>query len=125
VCPSIDSSLAGGEREAQAGLDESVRNESLPVPPVPPDELLPEPNSKPLNLENFYQSSRVITSTSPAAASQILTCSRPKPKHFGGAKAEGSERFDGNGLTKAPPLPNGLEFADDTAGLRCWCRKCG
>lgn len=58
VCPSIDSSFAGGDNEAHAGLEESVRNDSLPVPPVPADELLPEPNSKPLNLENFYQSSR-------------------------------------------------------------------
>lgn len=56
VCPSIDSSLTGGDSDAQAGLDESVRNDSLPVPP---DELLPEPKSKPLNLENFYQSSRI------------------------------------------------------------------
>lgn len=59
VCPSIDSSFVGGERLAQAGLDESVRNESLPVPPPPPPELpLPAddellPNSRPLNLENF------------------------------------------------------------------------
>jgi hypothetical protein len=66
VCPSIDSSFAGGDSEAQAGLDESVRKESLPVPPVPLDELLPEPKSKPLNLENFYQSSRITTT--PAAA---------------------------------------------------------
>lgn len=51
----MDSSLAGGEREAQAGLEESVRKDSLPPPPVLV-ELLPEPNSKPLNLENFYQS---------------------------------------------------------------------
>jgi hypothetical protein len=58
VCPSIDSSFAGGDNEAHAGLDESVRKDSLPVPPVPADELFPEPKSKPLNLENFYQSSR-------------------------------------------------------------------
>jgi hypothetical protein len=51
----MDSSLAGGDNEAQAGLEESVRNDSLPPPPVPV-ELLPEPNSKPLNFENFYQS---------------------------------------------------------------------
>lgn len=57
VCPSMDSSFAGGDSEAHAGLDESVRNDSLPVPFVL-DELFPEPNSKPLNLENFYQSSR-------------------------------------------------------------------
>jgi hypothetical protein len=56
VCPSIDSSLAGGDNEAQAGLEESVRKDSLPV--VPAEELFPDPKSKPLNLENFYQSSR-------------------------------------------------------------------
>jgi hypothetical protein len=58
VCPSIDSSLAGGDNEAQAGLDESVRKDSLPVPFVTAEELFPEPKSKPLNLENFYKSSR-------------------------------------------------------------------
>lgn len=63
VCPSIDSSFAGGDSDAHAGLDESVRNDSLPVP-VPADELLPEPKSKPLNLENFYQSSRITSKTS-------------------------------------------------------------
>lgn len=52
VCPSIDSSFAGGDNEAHAGLDESVRNDSLPPPPVLV-ELFPEPNNKPLNLENF------------------------------------------------------------------------
>lgn len=48
VCPSIDSSFAGGDNDAQAGLEESVRYDSLPVPAP-----LPDPNSKPLNLENF------------------------------------------------------------------------
>lgn len=72
VGPSIDSSFAGGDNEAQAGLDESVRNDSLPVPPVPDEELFPGPKSKPLNLENFYQLSRIIT-TIPAVASLILT----------------------------------------------------
>lgn len=124
VCPSIDSSLTGGDNEAHAGLDESVRNDSLPVPPVPADELFPEPKSKPLNLENFYQSSR-FTRFPRKSSFKILTWSKPKPKHFGGAKAEGRERFDGNGFTKAPPLPNGLEFADETAGFKCWWRKCG
>lgn len=61
VCPSMDSSLAGGESEAQAGLDESVLNDSLPVPAVPDEEPFPEPKSKPLNFENFYQSSRGFT----------------------------------------------------------------
>jgi hypothetical protein len=62
VCPSIDSSFVGGDNDAQAGLDESVRNESLPVPvpPLPVDELLPDPNNRPLNLENFYQSSQEL-----------------------------------------------------------------
>lgn len=58
VCPSIDSSFTGGDSEAHAGLDESVRNDSLPVPPLVADELFPEPKSKPLNFENFYRSSR-------------------------------------------------------------------
>lgn len=73
VCPSIDSSFAGGDKEAQAGLEESVRKDSLPVPPVPADdELFPEPKSKPLNLENFYQSSRYISKV-PAVVRLILT----------------------------------------------------
>lgn len=55
---------------------------------------------------------------------KILTWSRPKLRHLGGANAEGSERFDGNGLTNAPPLPKGLE-ADETAGLRWWLNRCG
>jgi hypothetical protein len=50
----MDSSFAGGEREAHAGEEESVRKDSLPPPPVLV-ELFPEPNSKPLNLENFFQ----------------------------------------------------------------------
>lgn len=33
VCPSNDSSLTGGDNEVHAGLDESVRNDSLLVPP--------------------------------------------------------------------------------------------
>lgn len=70
VCPSIDSSLAGGESDAQAGLDESVRNDSLPAPPVLV-ELFPEPNSKPLNFENFYRS--VIPCTRVFISTHILT----------------------------------------------------
>lgn len=68
----MDSSLAGGDNEAHAGLDESVRKDSLPVPPVPADELFPEPKSKPLNLENFYQSSR-FTRLPNKGSSVILT----------------------------------------------------
>lgn len=30
LCPSRDSSFVGGDRLVQAGLDESVRNDSLP-----------------------------------------------------------------------------------------------
>lgn len=31
VCASSDSSLTGGDNDVQAGLDESVRNDSLPL----------------------------------------------------------------------------------------------
>lgn len=33
VCPSNDSSFTGGDNDVHAGLDESVRNDSLLVPP--------------------------------------------------------------------------------------------
>jgi hypothetical protein len=35
--------------------------------------------------------------------------------------ADGNDKFDENGLTKAPPVPN--ELADVTAGFKCWCKK--
>lgn len=61
----------------------------------------------------------------------LFTCS--KPRHFvGGANADGNGRFDGNGLTKAPPLLlNGLlaELVDVvTVGCKKWggkpCNRC-
>lgn len=90
----MDSSLAGGDNDAHAGLDESdVRNDSEPV-------LLP--NSSPF---------------------EKIFWSMPNPRHLGGAKADGSGRFEGNGLTNAPPPPKGLvPLAVDTAGLS-GCRK--
>lgn len=35
VCPSSDSSFTGGDNEVHAGLDESVRNDSLPLNKIP------------------------------------------------------------------------------------------
>lgn len=35
VCPSSDSSFTGGDNELQAGDDESVRNDSLPLNSTP------------------------------------------------------------------------------------------
>lgn len=35
VCASSDSSLTGGDNDVQAGLDESVRNDSLPLNRIP------------------------------------------------------------------------------------------
>lgn len=56
----------------------------------------------------------------------MLTWSIPKPRHLGGAKADWRGRLDGNGLTNAPPPPNGLvPEAVETAGFSGWCRKCG
>lgn len=53
-----------------------------------------------------------------------ITCSNPRPTHFdGGAKADGSGKFDGNGFTNAPLLLNGL-FAG-LADARDGCKKCG
>lgn len=50
---------------------------------------------------------------------KILTWSKPKLKHFGGVNADGKDKLDENGLTNAPPVPKGLEFADVTAGFKC------
>lgn len=58
-------------------------------------------------------------------AYSMHTWSKPSPTHFGGANADGSGKFDGNGFTNAPPPLNGLPvvFACDTAGCRKWGGK--
>lgn len=60
-------------------------------------------------LKFFYNIVNVVT-----FFFSLLTCSIPR--HFGGAKADGSEKLDGNGLTNAPPPPLNVVDADVTAG---------
>lgn len=116
VCASIDSSLTGGDRELQAGLDESVRNDSLPLN-----------NTFWNNKEKYFFRSTVLSSI---VCMNVTWSKPPSPTHFGGAKADGSGKLDGNGLTNAPPPLNGLPvvFAVDTAGCKKWggnpCSKC-
>lgn len=40
VCASNDSSLTGGDNDVHAGLDESVRNDSLPLNKIPYEKLM-------------------------------------------------------------------------------------
>lgn len=129
VWPSRDSSLTGGESDAHAGLDESVRNDSLPLNKTPYRWIDKIYIRYSLNEINLY-----ILNSFYVLMNKYLryTCSRPRPTHFdGGANADGNGKFVGNGFTNAPPLLNGVVVGfvfDATVGCKKWggnvCNRC-